>query len=504
MAHMCRHHHLPTTTTYLLNVEWRRHRIIPLSATASLPPPPPPACHHQQHHLPATHLLNVEWRRHRWRWSQNHLKDLVVEGSSCDLPETSSRPPGGGGNSYDLPEKSSSTPPGGGGSSYDLPEECLSDHHDILNIICYGKMSKIYLAADRLTGGEVALKAVCRDVCRRRDIQREYHYASHLNHPNLEPAIGKLFQTDIYFVYPMQYAAFGDLASYLCSRTVDETPMRRVAEQVAGALSYLHGFQLVHSNVCPANILIFRPNLSLIKLTDFGSTCRAGTFVGRRQVTGPYSPPELSRGEGSEGYYTSSSFDTWALGILIVHCLTGAAPWSTSDTSDQDYVTFRNWQRVKSTRVPRTFKRFTVRLLRLLRRLLEPRSWSRYQAKEVFKYLEDDWLIKSRDRSDSHEYATPSLVPLHPSVSHSPIKSNKKKSPPAEDKEPQEQRVSSPRRFLLELLRLGSPNSSGRSQQRKSQLAWNRSSSSSSSSSSWLNSSSSISSFSTSTNYSSV
>ncbi|KAK4312000.1 hypothetical protein Pmani_016537 [Petrolisthes manimaculis] len=490
---------LPPINLTADDVQAKRQRILPLvSAATSLPPPPPPAC---QHH----HLLNVEWRRHRWRWSQNHLKDLVVEGNSCDLPETSSRPPGGGGNNYDLPEKSSSTSAaaGGGGSSYDLPEECLSDNHDILNIICYGKMSKIYLAADRLTGGEVALKAVCRDVCRRRDIQREYHYASHLNHQNLEPAIGKLFQTDIYFVYPMLYAPFGDLASYLCSRTVDETPMRRVAEQVASALNYLQGFQLVHSNVCPANILIFRPNLSLIKLTDFGSTCRAGTFVGRRQLTGPYSPPELSRGEGSEGYYTSSSFDAWGLGILIVHCLTGAAPWSTSDTSDQDYVTFRNWQRVKSTRVPRTFKRFTVRLLRLLRRLLEPRSWSRYQAKEVFKYLEDDWLIKSRDRSDSHEYATPSLVPLHPSVSHTPTKSNKKKSPPAEDKEPQEQRVSSPRRFLLELLRLGSPNSSGRSQQRKSQLAWNRSSSSSSSSS-WLNSSSSISSFSTSTNYSSV
>lgn len=278
--------------------------------------------------------------------------------------------------------------------------------------------------------------------------------------------------------------------------------MRRVAEQMASALCYLHGFQLVHSNVCPANILIFRPNLSLIKLTDFGSTCRAGTFLGRRQVaTGPYSPPELSRGEGSEGYYTSSSLDAWALGILIVHCLTGAAPWATSDTSDQDYATFRNWQRVKSTRVPRTFKRFTVRLLRLLRRLLEPRSWSRYQAKEVFKYLEDDWLIKSRDRSDSHEYA-PSLVPLQHPLPHTLTKSSKKKSPPAEEKEPQEQRVSSPRRFLLELLRLGSPNSSGRSQ-RKS-VAWNRSSSSSSSSSSWLNSSSSISSFSTSTNYSSV
>lgn len=83
---------------------------------------------------------------------------------------------------------------------------------------------KIYLAAERVMGAEVALKAVCRDMCRRRDIQREYHYASHLDHPNLEAATGRLFQTDLYFVYPMEYAHYGDLASYLSSHTIDEVP----------------------------------------------------------------------------------------------------------------------------------------------------------------------------------------------------------------------------------------------------------------------------------------
>lgn len=284
-------------------------------------------------------------------------------------------------------------------------------------------------------------------------------------------------------------------------------PTRWVAEQVASALTYLHGFQLVHGSVTPENILIFRPNLSLVKITDFGSTCRGGTFVRRRLFNGPYTPPELSR-EGAEGYYTGTSLDSWALGVIIIHCLTGNKPWSTSDISDPEYAAFRNWQRVKSIRVPRPFKRFTVRLLRLLRRLLEPRGWSRYPAKEVFKYLEDDWMIKSRDRSDSHDYSS-SLVSL-PNPKPHPPSSEETKDPqqPQQDHEPQDQlmqgRVSSPRRFLAELLRFSSPNSSIR--HRRKNHAWHQSSSSSSSSSSfsWLNSSSSNSSFSTSTNYSSV
>ncbi|XP_071515144.1 serine/threonine-protein kinase SBK1-like [Panulirus ornatus] len=395
----------------------------------------------------------------------------------------------------------------GASGSCDLPEESLSDHYDILNILSYGRMGKIYLAAERMTGMEVALKAVCRDMCRRRDVQREYHYASHLDHPNLVSATSRLFQTDLYIVYPMEYAPYGDLASYLSSRTIEEVPTRWVAEQVASGLTYLHGFQLVHGSVTPENILIFRPNLSLVKITDFGSTCRGGTFVRRRLFNGPYTPPELSRGEGTEGYYTGTSLDSWALGVLIIHCLTGNKPWSTSDITDPEYAAFRNWQRVKSIRVPRPFKRFTVRLLRLLRRLLEPRGWSRYPAKEVFKYLEDDWMIKSRDRSDSHDYSS-SLVSLPNPRPHPPSSEETKDPQQPQEHESQDQvmqgRVSSPRRFLAELLRFSSPNSSIR--HRRKNHAWHQSSSSSSSSSSfsWLNSSSSTSSFSTSTNYSSV
>lgn len=77
-----------------------------------------------------------------------------------------------------------------------------------------------------MTGVEVALKAVCRDMCRRRDVQREYHYASHLDHPNLVPATARLFQTDLYIVYPVEYAPYGDLASYLSSRTIEEVIIR--------------------------------------------------------------------------------------------------------------------------------------------------------------------------------------------------------------------------------------------------------------------------------------
>lgn len=109
-------------------------------------------------------------------------------------------------------------------------------------------------------GAEVALKAVCRDMCRRRDIQREYHYASHLDHRNLAAATGRLFQTDLYFVYPMEYAHYGDLASYLSSRTIEEVNAFSVTMLLID-LKYLREFYVIH----------FEP---LIQVSMNHSTCK--------------------------------------------------------------------------------------------------------------------------------------------------------------------------------------------------------------------------------------
>ncbi|CAL4058857.1 unnamed protein product, partial [Meganyctiphanes norvegica] len=280
----------------------------------------------------------------------------------------------------------------------ELPEESLSDHYDILNIISYGRMGKIYLAAERTTGAEVALKAVCRDMCRRRDVQKEYSYALGLQHPNLVMATARLFQTDLYLVFPVEYAPYGDLGALLVTRKLEDNLVRRLAEQVSCALMYMHSLGLVHGDITPENIFLFRPNISHIKIGDFGCTSREGSYVRRGFGVGSYTPPELTNGEP---YYTFTAQDSWSVGILLLHCLTGSPPWVIANSTDPDYQNFKDWQRKKSTRVPRTFKRFTVRILRLLRRLLEPRTTSRYQVKEVFKYVEDDWIIKSRERSDS-------------------------------------------------------------------------------------------------------
>lgn len=50
----------------------------------------------------------------------------------------------------------------------------------------------------------------------------------------------------------------------------------QVARQLSSALEFLHSKQLVHRDIKLENILVFAPDLSTIKLCDFGETRKEG------------------------------------------------------------------------------------------------------------------------------------------------------------------------------------------------------------------------------------
>jgi serine/threonine protein kinase len=97
-----------------------------------------------------------------------------------------------------------------------------------------------------------------------------------------------------------------------------------------------------------------------------------------------------------ESYYVYKSSDVWQMGMLIYLMLSGGVePWqSADDISDPVFSEWVQWLRRKNLRVPDPFQIFTPRLLRLFKRLFEPKPKKRSDAKEVLKYLEDEWIQK--------------------------------------------------------------------------------------------------------------
>ena len=141
------------------------------------------------------------------------------------------------------------------------------------------------------------------------------------------------------------------------------------------------------------NILVVAPSLSSIKLGDFGSTRSVGSLVKKTElIQSCFQPPEVCQILPQEKYYMYTSLDVWQIGILLVQCLTGCDPWQEADITDPYFCEYCDWHKKKTIRIPELFKGFSPRLIRLMKRLLEPKSTKRCEIKEVSKYLEDKWI----------------------------------------------------------------------------------------------------------------
>lgn len=101
-------------------------------------------------------------------------------------------------------------------------------------------------------------------------------------------------------------------------------------------------------------------------------------------------------------FVRSRTLATWKNEVRmhpLTQLLTRRFPWEKADITDSRFNEFLDWQKRKTTRTPREFKRFTPRLLRMMRRLMEPKPTKRYPVTEVNKYYGDRWLMVRSPRT---------------------------------------------------------------------------------------------------------
>lgn len=287
----------------------------------------------------------------------------------------------------------------------------LGEEYDIQRLLGEGTYGKVHLAFHKPTCCKVAIKCVPKENTKLKDFLREFHYSYFLSpHCSILISYDVAFQTCSSYVFAQEFAPAGDLASVIRdsgASGMDEGKVKAVAKQISSALDFMHSKQLVHRDIKPQNVLVFNTEVTSfhVKLTDFGLTKRVGTLVKKRNGPYlPYLPPEICEAVFNEGYHVETSSDVWQLAVLVFCCLTSSLPWERADIIDSNYMDFVQWQKRKTTKIPRQMKSFFPRLQRLFRRILDPKAEKRAPAKEVFKYLEDKWLLpKANDRSPSKD-----------------------------------------------------------------------------------------------------
>lgn len=219
--------------------------------------------------------------------------------------------------------------------------EILRERYRILRIIGRGGMGSIYLADDlRLEGRQCALKEVGYDRSMppqslnqtRGQFLREATVLARLDHPNL-PKVSDFFsETDRDYLV-MDFVPGKDLRTLMVEARqqktyLDEELVLSWANQLADALSYLHGQDppILHRDIKPSNLKI-TPS-GLLKLVDFGLVkflAPEDTTITILQGRGTALYTPLEQYGGDTGH-TDVRSDVYAFGATLYHLLTNEPP----------------------------------------------------------------------------------------------------------------------------------------------------------------------------------
>jgi len=189
-------------------------------------------------------------------------------------------------------------------------------------------MGVVYRAEQLRLERTVALKLLVPELSNadgfRERFIREARTAAAIQHPNIV-TVYDAGEADGLLYIAMQLIEGTDLATTLSRAGALEPPRAlEILGQVADALDAAHALGIVHRDVKPGNVLL---DSARAYLTDFGLTrtmsgqtalTMQGQFVG----TIDYVPPEQIKGGPLD-----ARTDVYALGCVLYHCLTGAAPF---------------------------------------------------------------------------------------------------------------------------------------------------------------------------------
>ena len=190
-------------------------------------------------------------------------------------------------------------------------------------------MSSVYLADDLRHGRQVAVKIMRQDLAPAFGpdrFTREIELTARLTHPHILPLLDSgAVDGCVYYVMPF---IVGESLRDLLMRE-GRLPLHdalQIAREVADALAYAHGNDVVHRDIKPENILL---SAGHAVVADFGiargiSAAVDGTMtmVGIAIGTPTYMSPEQSLGEPIDG-----RTDIYALGCVLFEMIAGEVPF---------------------------------------------------------------------------------------------------------------------------------------------------------------------------------
>ncbi|NXU19463.1 DCLK2 kinase, partial [Pardalotus punctatus] len=209
----------------------------------------------------------------------------------------------------------------------------ILEKYKVGKVIGDGNFAVVKECVERSTGKEFALKIIDKAKCCGKEhlIENEVSILRRVKHPNIIMLIEEMdTPTELYLVMELG----GDLFDAITSSTkYTERDGSAMVYNLASALKYLHGLNIVHRDIKPENLLVceYSDGTKSLKLGDFGlATVVEGplyTVCG----TPTYVAPEII---AETGY--GLKVDIWAAGVITYILLCGFPPFRSENNLQED------------------------------------------------------------------------------------------------------------------------------------------------------------------------
>jgi serine/threonine-protein kinase len=190
-----------------------------------------------------------------------------------------------------------------------------------------GGMAEVYKAVDEVLGRTVAVKVMhpryAADPGYAARFRQEAQAAANLQSPYIVNIYDWGQDGDTYYIV-MELVRGTDLKSIIETKgAVDSRRVAEIGAQVCSALSVAHGYDVIHRDIKPHNIMVTPEGAA--KVMDFG-IARAGnttmTQTGSVLGTAHYVSPEQAQGRP-----LTAASDLYSLGIVLFEAATGELPF---------------------------------------------------------------------------------------------------------------------------------------------------------------------------------
>jgi len=207
----------------------------------------------------------------------------------------------------------------------------LPERFEVRGLLGTGGMATVYLARDRLVGGDVALKVLHAhlrsDALVVQRFRREISAARRIAHPNVI-AIHDLVENEQTVCLVLEHHPGLDLKRRLrLHGPLPPAEVLRVARQVLGGLEAAHAHGIVHRDLKPQNLLC--DEAGVVKIADFG-LARVDDLVGLTTNTMTLGTPEYMAPELLSSPLVDGRADLYALGVTLYELVTGKLPYRAS------------------------------------------------------------------------------------------------------------------------------------------------------------------------------